>query len=139
MIFIDTGAFVARHVKKDQHHPEATRIWSDLTHAGERCLTSSFVVDEALTLIGRRAGNGFAAEVGRRLYSSRVLEIHRPDRDDEIAALGMLEKYADQRVSFTDCICFVLMKARSVDRVFGFDGDFRSAGFHLVPGTTSRA
>lgn len=138
MIFVDTGAFVARHIRRDQHHQEATRVWRELARSGERCVTSSFVVDEALTLIGRRAGNRFAAAVGRQLYSSRVLEIFRPGREDEIAALGLFEKYADQSVTFTDCVCFVLMRSRRLDRVFGFDGDFRIAGFQLVPGSTSR-
>lgn len=138
MIFVGTGAFVARHIRRDQHHEEATRVWRELARSGERCVTSSFVVDEALTLIGRRTGNQFAAAVGRQLCSSRLLEILSPGREDEIAALGLLEKYADQSVTFTDCVCFVLMRSRRLDRVFGFDSDFRIAGFQLVPGSTSR-
>jgi predicted nucleic acid-binding protein len=134
VIFVDTGAFVARHLKGDQHHADATRVWQDLERSREGCLTTSFVVDEALTLIGRRAGNRLAAVIGRRLYDSRVLEIHDPDRDEQLAALGTLERYADQWVTFTDCLSFGLMKTRRVERVFGFDDDFRLAGFLLVPG-----
>jgi predicted nucleic acid-binding protein len=134
VIFVDTGAFVARHIAGDQHHRAAVRVWQDLRRSGEACLTTSFVIDEALTLIGRRAGNRFAARVGRRLYDSRVLDVHDPDRDEQIAALATLDKYADQRVTFTDCISFGVMKARRLDRVFGFDSDFRLAGFVLVPG-----
>jgi len=134
VIFIDTGAFLARHLKGDQHHAEATRVWQDLARSGEACLTTSFVVDEALTLLGRRAGNRMAAGVGRRLYESRVLEIHDPTREEQLAALATFEKYADQRVTFTDCLSFGLMKARRLDRVFGFDDDFRVVGYLLVPG-----
>jgi predicted nucleic acid-binding protein len=134
VIFVDTGAFLARHVSNDQHHVAASHVWQDLARTRERCLTTSFVVDEALTLIGRRAGNGFAAQVGRRLYDSRVLEIHDPTRDEQIAALGALERYADQRLSFTDCISFGVMKALRIERAFGFDRDFAIAGFLLVPG-----
>ena len=139
MIFVDTGAFLARHLSGDQHHREATRVWQDLARSRERCLTTSFVVDEALTLIGRRAGNRMAALVGRRLYDSRVLDIHDPSRDEQMAALGTLERYADQRVTFTDCLSFGLMKARRIERVFGFDKDFRIAGFLLVPGMSTTA
>ena len=135
MIFIDTGAFLARHLKGDQHHAQATRVWQDLASSRERCLTTSFVVDETLTLIGRRAGNRMAATVGRRLYDSRVLEVHDPSRDEQLAALVTLERYADQRVTFTDCLSFAVMKTRRIERVFGFDADFRVAGFLLVPGT----
>ena len=110
-------------------------MWQDLANSRERCLTTSFVVDEALTLIGRRAGSGMAAAIGRRLYDSRVLEIHDPTRDEQLAALVTLERYADQRVTFTDCLSFGVMKSRRIERVFGFDADFRVAGFLLVPGT----
>jgi predicted nucleic acid-binding protein len=134
VIFIDTGAFIARHLVGDQHHAEATRVWEDLARSRERCLTTSFVLDETLTLIGRRAGNRFASIVGRRLYESRALEIHDPSRDEQLAALGTHEKYADQRVTFTDCLSFGVMKNRRIERVFGFDEDFRIAGFLLVPG-----
>ena len=137
MIFVDTGAFLARHLKGDQHHAEATRIWQGLAHSHERCLTTSFVVDETLTLIGRRAGNMVAAVVGRLLYESQALEIHDPSRDEQIAALSTLERYADQRVTFTDCLSFGVMRARRIDRVFGFDEDFRIAGFVLVPGVAT--
>lgn len=139
MIFIDTGAFLARHLKGDQHHAEATRVWQDLARSGEACLTTSFVVDETLTLIGRRAGNRMASMIGRRLYESRVLEIHDPSRDEQMAALGTLERYADQHVSFTDCLSFGLMKERRLERVFGFDDDFRIAGYLLVPGGSATA
>lgn len=134
MIFVDTGAFLARHLKGDQHHAQATRVWQDLALSREPCLTTSFVVDETLTLIGRRAGNRMAAMIGRRLYDSRVLEIHDPSRDEQLAALVTLERYADQRVTFTDCLSFGVMKVRRIERVFGFDDDFRIAGFLLVPG-----
>lgn len=110
---------------------DASQAWDRLQHSAERCLTTNFVIDETLTLIGRRAGNRFAGRVGRRLYRSRILEIHRPSLEDEITALGLLEKYADQGVSFTDCVSFVTMRARGIERAFGFDRHFRIAGFDL--------
>lgn len=133
MIFVDSGAFIARHLAKDQHHKVASRLWRKLGRSGERSLTSNFIVDEALTLIGRRADRRFAASVGRRIYASRVLEIIRPNADDEMAALARLEKYHDQDVSFTDCVSFVLMERRKVRRAFTFDHHFRIAGFETMP------
>jgi predicted nucleic acid-binding protein len=43
LIFIDTGAFVARHVARDQHNGEAVKVWGHLGNSRERCLTSTFV------------------------------------------------------------------------------------------------
>ena len=134
MIFIDTGAFVARHVARDQHHGEAIKVWEQLGNSRERCLTSTFVVDEAVTLIGRRAGHRLAADVGRRIYTSRALELLRSSSDDELRALTRFEKFHDQDVSFTDCVSFVLMERRKIRRAFAFDRHFQVAGFETVPG-----
>lgn len=133
MIFVDTGAFLGRHLAQDQHHADATRFWEEIRRADERCLTSSFVIDEAATLIGRRAGHRFAADVLRKLYASHAITLIRPDAEDELAAFGRFEKFHDQDVSFTDCVSFILMERRKVRRAFTFDHHFRIAGFEIVP------
>lgn len=133
MIFIDTGAFLARYVKRDQHHATAVAYWDDLTHHNVPCFTSSFVLNETFTLLGRRATYTFTAERARQLYSSTVLQILRPDVDDEVAAIIFLEKYADQKVSFCDCVSFVLMRRLGISNAFTFDGDFAIAGFNIRP------
>ncbi len=43
--------------------------------------------------------------------------------------MDLFEKYADQRVSFTDCISFVLMRRHKIRQVFSFDRHFELAGF----------
>ena len=133
MIFIDTGAFLARYLLKDQHHRRAVAIWEKLGSNRENCVTSNFVLDETFTLLGRRAEYGFAVQRAKNIYASQALTICRPDREDEIRALQFFSKYADQQVSFTDCISFVLMKRRKINRVFSFDRHFELAGFHLIP------
>ncbi len=133
MIFIDTGAFLARYLRNDQHHRSAVAVWEKLGSNHENCVTSNFVLDETFTLLGRRAGYGFAVQRAKNIYASQTLTIYRPDRRDEINALRFFGKYADQHVSVTDCISFVLMKREKINRVFSFDRHFEFAGFHVVP------
>ena len=133
MIFIDTGAFLARYLRNDEQHGMAVAVWEELASNREACVTSNFVLDEAFTLLGRRAGYGFAVERAKNIYASQALTICRPERRDEISALQYFAKYADQHVSFTDCISFVLMKRERIHRVFSFGRHFAFAGFHLVP------
>lgn len=133
MIFIDTGAFIARYLANDQHHETATRAWGQLSKAGRRHYTSNFVLDETITLLGRWSSYAFAAERARHLYASRVLEVLRPSHDDEVASIVLFEKYADQGVSFTDCASFVLMKKHRLKKAFAFDRHFRLAGFEIWP------
>ena len=133
MIFIDTGAFVARHVIKDQHHFEALPVWAQILHHDIRCFTSNFVIEETITLIAQRTDYAFAHRIARLLYSTPDLEILRTDRDMELKALEFFNKYADQEISFTDCISFVLMQVHRLTRVFCFDRHFDTPGFIRIP------
>lgn len=133
MIFIDTGAFIARYLSHDQYHQRAVSFWDKLGSSNERCFTSNFVLDETYTLLGRRAGSDFAVQRAINIYASEALVILRPDQNEELKALDYFNKYADQNVSFTDCVSFVLMKREKIHRVFSFDKHFELAGFKLLP------
>lgn len=133
MIFVDTGPFLARYLEQDQHHSVAVRAWAELARRPQRCATSSSVLNETLTLLARRSSYDFAAERGRMLYGSTALEILRPEAGDEIAALEAFSRFADQRVSFTDCVSFALMKRHRFKRAFTFDRHFAAAGFQTWP------
>jgi len=133
VIFVDTGAFVARYIRRDGHHRKARRAWAEIERNKSRCFTSSFVLDETFTLLGRRASYAFAADRARSLLRSAALTILRPEADDEEKAIDLFAKFADQEVSFTDCVSFVLMRRNRLDRAFTFDRHFGSAGFEVVP------
>lgn len=134
MIFVDTGAFVARYILQDAYHRKARRAWAEVERSRSRCFTSSFVLDETFTLLGRRSSYAFAADRARALLNSAALAILRPDADDEQRALDLFAKFADQRVSFTDCVSFTLMQRHRLERAFTFDRHFVDAGFEVIPG-----
>lgn len=129
MIFVDTGAFIARYDHADQHHLDAMAIWNKLAKGSTRLLTSNFVLDETFTLIARRAGYAFAATTARAIYDSAAFTILRPDDEDERQALDWFTRFADQRVSFTDCVSFALMRRNRLKAAFAFDRHFSAAGF----------
>lgn len=133
MIFIDTGAFLARHLERDDHHASARRAWGELASTAWRLHTSNFVLDETFTLLARWVSYEFAAERAETILSAASLTILRPDGGDELAALERFRKLGDQQVSFTDCISFALMKRLGITRAFAFDRHFIHAGFELWP------
>ena len=139
MIFIDTGAFLARYIERDQFHQRATEHWQVLQNDGRRCFTSNFVLDETITLLARRSTYQFAAERARNLFDSKSLFILRPDETDELGALELFQKYGDQSVSFTDCVSFVLMEKQNIKTAFSFDRHFTIAGFNVEPSGTLSA
>ncbi len=123
---------MARYLKNDQYHEKTKNLWHKITSGKTPCITSNFVLDETLTLVGRRAGNVFATERGERIYASKLIQIVRPERKDELNALKTFVKYSDQKISFTDCISFELMKRLNVKQVFTLDRHFENAGFILI-------
>jgi predicted nucleic acid-binding protein len=133
VIFIDSGALIARYLKRDQYSRIAKRAWHELSRDRRQWFTSNFVIGEALTLLGRKAGYLFAAERGKHIYGSEAFSILRSTQDDELEALELFEKYADQSVSFTDCLSFVFMRRQRIPRAFTFDRHFRDAGFEVWP------
>jgi predicted nucleic acid-binding protein len=133
VIFIDTGAFIARYLVRDQHHQDGVSYWRSLQNSGRRCFTTNFVLDETITFLARRATYQFAAERADRFYRSDQITILRPELSDELSAIELFGKYSDQSVSFTDCISFAMMDKFNIESAFTFDHHFRIAGFNIEP------
>jgi predicted nucleic acid-binding protein len=133
VIYIDTGPFVARYLRRDQYHQLALKAWKYLDQQPWRCYTSSFVLAETFTLLARRASYQFAVQRARSILMSAELEIPQPTFEDELKAVSFFEKFADQSVSFVDCISFVLMQKKKIRRAFSFDRHFSLAGFKCWP------
>ncbi len=133
MIFVDTGALVGRYLAADQYHARATEGWKRIASERLPCCTSDLVLSETLTLLARFAGGRFAAETGRLLYASSSLTIVRTDEPEERAALEIMRKYAEHRMSFCDCVSVAMLQRRRLKKVFGFDRHFVLAGMSLWP------
>ena len=132
-IFIDTGAFLALVDEDDQHHVKAKRFVRTLPAKGRSLLTSTYVLDESITLIRMRIGHAAAANFGERLFRTRWCRVI--DIDDVLrrAAWDLFLRYDDQVFSFTDCTSFALMHSMGVTDAFSFDGDFSAAGMTRLP------
>jgi uncharacterized protein len=134
MIFVDTSAWLAVSDVRDGNHRAAIAFYADLTGGRlGRLITSSFVLDEALTLMRRRAG----LDAVRRF----VTGIERSPSVQQIwvtpahyrSALALFLNQGDRSWSFTDCTSFEIMRELGIQTSFTFDSDFRQAGFEAVP------
>jgi len=132
-LFVDTGAFLAKEVAADQHHDAAQAYWQRIAADRPRLYSSEHILDETATLLARRTSYAWAAQWGRDVMEAG-LEWLPAERQDLLDAFGLMRKFADQAVSFTDCLSFILMKKAGLRDVFGFDGHFTAAGFRLRPG-----
>lgn len=127
MIFVDTGAWIARFSQRDQYHAQATGTWAKLRSTGAQIITSDSVFVESIALLTRRIGPRAAVEAGRFLQNWRALTIIRASPEDESTALHLLEKFSDQSVGFVDCLSFALMRRHRISTAFSFDRHFQLA------------
>ena len=132
-LLIDTGAFYAQRDPGDAHHNRARTAFEALSTAAGEIYSTEHIIDETITLLARRESYAYAAMAGEELLTSRVIRWLDATPADWKDALRLMRKYADQAVSFTDCISFSLMKRQGIKHVFGFDRHFEAAGFHLWP------
>jgi uncharacterized protein len=135
LIFVDTGAFLALYLSRDQYHREARTIFPSLPRPFS---TSNHVVDELATLLGRIAGFRYAADRVDDLCASESVEVLPSTRDDEVAAIRWMRKYADKEISFTDCLSFAMMRRLGIRNAFTFDRHFHDAGFQVIGTAQSR-
>lgn len=129
MIFVDTSAFLALYVKRDQYHRQASKIFPSLPRPFS---TSNHVVDELATLLGRITGYRYAADRVDDVYASESIDVLSSTRNDEVEAIRWMRKFADKDISFTDCISFGMMRRVGIRTAFTFDRHFRDAGFHII-------
>ena len=131
-LFVDTGAFIAREIGGDQHHESASRAWREIEKGNYQLFSSEHVFDESATLIARRTTYAWAADWGNDVMEIGI-DWLRADAAEWKQALLLMKKFADQGVSFTDCLSAVLMKRAGIKLVFGFDRHFESLGFRVWP------
>jgi len=127
--FVDTSAWIAY---VDLHERDTDRVGKALQEKGVRLLTSTFVLDETVTLLKRRLGHDAAVAVGDYLRSDEV-ELMAVDDADVEAAWALFKARGDKAYSFTDCTSFVLMRRLGLKDAIALDDDFRREGFRVKP------
>lgn len=133
-IFIDTGAFLALEDESDEHREEALRFRHGVLLKGNyELITTSYILDETLTLIRARLGIKASIDFSKRIRKSKVVKFVPISKEIEEKALDLFERYDDKDFSFTDCVSFVVMRELGIEEVFGFDQDFDQMQFVRKP------
>jgi predicted nucleic acid-binding protein len=132
-IFIDTSFIVALHSTQEQRYAAAQSCWSGVAGQRIRVTTTTFVLDEVVTLLNSRGNHALAVAVGRQILESPAFGLIHID--DRLLSRGWdyFVRHEDKRYSLTDCISFVVMNERGLRRALTFDHHFAQAGFECVP------
>lgn len=139
-LFVDTGAFYARADEDDANHETATAVFDGIrtgSLAYRPLYTSQAVLSELATLLLYKLGHDHAVRTLTAIRDAESFTVVPVDRAVFGTAAGQFADYDDQEISFVDHTTSVVADERDVDCVFGFDSDFRTLGFDLVPADVS--
>jgi predicted nucleic acid-binding protein len=131
-IFIDAGVFIAYANNKDKHHARAFGLIDDIMENKYGAVfTSELVFDEAVTFMLYKTGDVRNAARIRDLIAGNKEKnipqfINMLFIDSEVLDEGwkIFVKYADKKLSFTDCSTIELMNSRDIEYLASFDGGF---------------
>jgi predicted nucleic acid-binding protein len=129
-VFMDTSAFYALMDRSDSNHEQAVGLWASLLEKDFYLCTGNYVIVETLALLQSRLG----FEAGNLWYRDvlTLAEILWIDGAMHNLAYELWLSLGRRRLSFVDCVSFVVMRHHKIEKVFGFDRHFVEQGFENI-------
>lgn len=128
--FVDTAGLLALLDASDAAHQVAATAWKLLIESDEPLVTSSCVLVESIALAQTRLGIEAVRDIDRVIVPMlRLVWV-----DEELHRLGMaaLLSAGRRKLSYVDCVSFVVMRRLRIERCFTFDRHFAEHGFKTV-------
>ena len=135
-VFVDSWAWVALFNKRDPYHRDVLPAYAGLIAERRPLFMSNAVLYESLHLTQRHYGNAVLLEAGQRIFStiaSSRVTVLRTDADIEDEAWQLQLRFPDQRISYVDCLSYVLMRRHGIPTAFTGDTHFTLLGFNIIP------
>lgn len=132
-VFVDTSAFYALMSETDQEHVTARSIREALKNGPAHLLTTNYVFLETVSLLQRRHGMEAAKRFGDLV--GEEVDVVWITASQHRTAWEYWKQRGMRGLSLVDCSCVVVMRELGVRQVFGFDEQFRTAGFTLLDST----
>ena len=124
-VFIDTGAFCALTIPKDQH--KTTLQNPSINNSMSKKLffiPLDYIMDEVYTLLKTRGSHRTAIDFMDQINESHIILLRVTEEVEESAKV-IFRRFEDKRLSFTDCTSFALINQFGIEAVFAFDEHFR--------------
>jgi len=134
-VFVDTGAFIALLDKRDGFHEAAKAFYLSVSKRAS-LVTTLLIVAEAYTWLRYHGDFNLALrflQAVEKASESGILTVIYPDTAICEKGRAVLEKYRDQKLSYTDAVSFAMIETLQISDVFGFDSHFYVVKCNLHP------
>jgi predicted nucleic acid-binding protein len=130
-LLADTSALLALVLTDDAHHPEARDFLRQ--NRSVRFVMTDLILAETVTRLRARTDALRAVAFASDALSSRRYDLVFVDAGLLRGALDQMRRFADKRLSLTDCVSFETLERLGLGGAFTFDRDFRDCGFRTFP------
>ncbi len=125
MIFVDSNIIIAYFAKRDSDHLMVKALLEQVLETQhEGLITSHDVIIESLNWAAKRCTRQELLKIASILISGELIAIQELNRLDWLEALKIIEKYQDQKLSFTDAVSFAMIARLRIKQVLSLDSDF---------------
>ena len=130
-LLADTSALLALVLADDSHHQAATRFARKSPRV--RYVLTDLILNEIVTRVRARADAARAVAFADDVLRSLRYDLVFVDSELLRGALAQMSRFADKRLSLTDCASFEILERLGLDGAFTFDRDFRDCGYRMLP------
>jgi predicted nucleic acid-binding protein len=130
-LLADTSALLALVLADDSHHEAATQLVRRSPRV--RFVMTELILGEVVTRIRARTDAARAVAFADDAFRSGRYDVVFVDAELLRGALRQMGRFADKRLSLTDCASFEIIERLGLDGAFTFDRDFRDCGFSMLP------
>lgn len=135
-IFVDSSAWIAFAAEKEPRHVVVVKTVKRCLGGGDLLFTSNDVVDETITrllyTVGFQKASLFLKYFLENLKKDTLRQLWT-DEQVQMEAFGLVEKFAEHKLSLTDATTVVLMKRFNIDSLITLDSDFIKIGIPVLP------
>ena len=129
-LYVDTSAWFDLVIPETPTHAEMTQL---VRARDIKFVTSTYVVDELISLLLKRRGYSIASSAAAHVRSAPELRMEHPDAAEEARAWRLFLDRPDKTYSLTDCLSFVIMRRLGITEALTTDDHFRQEGFTVLP------
>ena len=130
-LLADTSALLALILADDSQHEAAMLFVRKSPRI--RFVMTELILSEVVTRLRARVDAARAVAFADDSLRSRRYDVVFMDSELLRGALDQMRRFADKRLSLTDCASFEILDRLGLDGAFTFDRDFRDCGYRMLP------